>query len=190
MAGAAPAGSPEAMRYTRVAVWLHWTIAACILYNLAVGFLHDGFSKPVGSVLMSGHKAIGLTVIVLALVRLGWRLTHRPPPYDPIMKAWEVLLARVTHWVFYLLMVAAPLTGWLMVSANGRATSWFGLFNVGPLPIAGGKAVHEVYEERHELIGWIMLILVVLHVAGALKHHLQGHRHLFGRMAPWLYREA
>jgi cytochrome b561 len=188
--GVAPAGSAEAMRYTRVAVWLHWAIAAFILFNIAVGFGHDLMAKPVAASLMSLHKASGLTVIALALVRLAWRLSHRPPPYDPVMKRWEVLLARITHWLFYLLMVVAPLTGWLMVSANGRATSWFGLFNVAPLPIAGGDAAHEIYEERHELIGWILLALVVLHVVGALKHHLQGHRHLFGRMAPWFYRRA
>jgi cytochrome b561 len=186
----APAGSPEAMRYSRVAIWLHWTIAALIIANLLIGWFHDFVPKPIASTLMSGHKAFGLTVILLAALRLVWRLTHRPPPYDPIMKAWEKLLARMTHWAFYLLMFAAPLTGWLMVSANGRSTSWFGLFNIGPLPIAGGKEVHEIYEERHELIGYLMLATILLHVAGALKHHLAGHRQLFGRMAPWFYREA
>jgi cytochrome b561 len=191
MTGAvAPAGSPEAMRYTRVAIVLHWLIAALILVNLLIGWFHDFVPKPVASTLMAGHKSIGLTVILLAALRLAWRLSHRPPPYDPIMKAWEKLLARATHWAFYLLIFAAPLTGWLMVSANGRSTSWFGLFNIGPLPIAGGKAVHEIYEERHELIGYLMLATILLHVAGALKHQLQGHRHLFGRMAPWFYREA
>ena len=191
MAGAvAPPGSPEAMRYTRVAVWLHWTIALFILYNLLVGWFHDFLPKPVGSVLMSGHKAIGLTVILLALVRLAWRLTHRPPPYDPVMKPWEKALAAATHWIFYILMLFAPITGWLMISANGRATSWFGLFDVPPLPISGGREVHEIYESRHELIGYLLLAVIVLHVAGALKHQLQGHRHMLGRMAPWIYREA
>ena len=190
MDGVAPAGSPEAMRYTRVAVWLHWTIAAFILFNLAVGWGHDLFARPTAGFLMSLHKASGLTVLVLALARLAWRLTHRPPPYDPIMKAWEVMLARITHWLFYLLMLVAPVTGWLMVSAIGRSTSWFGLFDVGPLPVGGGEDAKETYEERHELIGWILLALVALHVLGALKHQLQGHRHLFGRMAPWFYREA
>ena len=190
MASVAPAGSREAARYTRVAVWLHWTIAAFILFNLAVGFFHDAFPKPVGSSLMSLHKSIGLTVILLALVRLAWRLSHRPPPYDPMMKAWEKILATITHWVFYLLMLFAPITGWLMVSANGRSTSWFGLFNIGPLPIAGGKEVHEIYEERHEMFGWILVALIVLHVVGALKHQLQGDRRYLGRMATWFYREA
>lgn len=189
-AGVAPAGSPAAIRYTRVAVSLHWLIATLIVVNLAIGWFHDSFAKPVGSALISGHKAIGLTVILLALLRLAWRLSHRPPPFDPVMKAWERWLATATHWAFYLLMLAAPVTGWLMVSANGRATSWFGLFDVPALPITGGKAAHEIYESRHELIGYLMLALIVLHVGGALKHHLQGHRQLFGRMAPWFYREA
>jgi cytochrome b561 len=186
----APAGSLEAMRYTRVAVWLHWVIAACILFNLAIGWFHDSFPKPVAASLMGAHKAIGLAVILLALVRLAWRLSHRPPPYDPILKAWERWFATATHWGFYLLLLAAPLTGWLMVSANGRPTSWFGLFDVGALPIARGREVHEIYEARHEQVGYLMLALIVLHLAGALKHQLQGHRHLLGRMAPWFYREA
>jgi len=177
--------SPDLARYSRVAVWLHWTIAALILLNLLLGFFHEDFDKPVRSAMMAVHKATGLTILALTLVRIAWRLGHRPPPFDPVMKGWEVGLARAIHWLFYALLLVLPLTGWILVSTSGRVTSWFGLFEVGPLPVSRAKDVHELFEEVHEWLGYAMLALLALHVAGALKYHLEGHRHLIGRMAPW-----
>lgn len=177
--------APDLSRYSRVAVWLHWIIAALIVVNLLLGFFHEDFDKPVRSAMMSVHKATGLTILALTFARLAWRLGHRPPPFDPVMKAWEVAVARSVHWLFYLLLVAMPLTGWMIVSTRGRATSWFGLFDIAPLPVAQGDDIHEFFEEAHEILAYGVLVLLVLHVAGAIKHHLDGHRHLIGRMAPW-----
>ena len=176
---------PDPARYSRVAIWLHWIIAALIFLNLLLGFFHEDFEKPVRSAMMNVHKATGLTILLLTLARLGWRLGHRPPAFDPVMRPWEVSLARLIHGLFYLLLVALPLTGWLLVSTNGRATSWFGLFDVAPLPVARGDDLHDMFEDLHEYLGYTALVLIGLHVAGALKHHLDGHRHLIGRMAPW-----
>jgi len=177
--------APDLARYSRVAIWLHWIIALLIVVNLLLGFFHEDFDKPVRAAMMAVHKASGLTILVLSLARLGWRLGHRPPPFDPVMKAWEVGIARLVHWLFYLLLVAMPLTGWMIVSTRGRATSWFGLFDVAALPVAQGDDIHEFFEEVHELLAYGVLVLLALHVAGAIKHHLDGHRHLVGRMAPW-----
>jgi cytochrome b561 len=178
--------APNFARYSRVAVWLHWIIAALILLNLVLGFFAEDFEKPVRAAMMNVHKATGLTILVLTLARLAWRLGHRPPAFDAVMKAWEVGLARVIHGLFYLLLLVLPLSGWMIVSTNGRATSWFGVFDVAPLPVSRSKDVHELFEEVHELLGYVALALIVLHVAGALKHHFDGHRHLMGRMAPWM----
>lgn len=177
--------APDLARYSRVAVWLHWIIALLIVVNLLLGFFRGEFDKPVRAALMDVHKATGLTILLLSLARLGWRLGHRPPPFDSVMKAWERGVATLVHWLFYLLMVALPLTGWMIVSTNGRATSWFGLFEVAPLPVARGEDIHEFFEEAHELLAYGILVLLALHVGGALKHHFEGHRHLIGRMAPW-----
>jgi cytochrome b561 len=180
--------SPDLARYSRVAVWLHWIIAALIALNLLLGFFHEDFEKPVRSVMMGWHKSIGFTVVTLTLARILWRFTHRPPPFDPAMKGWEVSLARLVHGLFYLLLIAMPLSGWLIVSTGTKInpTSFYWLFDIGPLPVTPGKALHGIAEKTHEVLGYSMLALLVLHVGGAVKHHLDGHRHLIGRMAPWL----
>ena len=185
MASVAAMGGDAPLRYSRTAMALHWTIAALILANLFLGFFHEDFSKPVRSSMMWWHKAFGLSILALTIVRIGWRLGHRPPPFDPVLRPWEVRLARATHWLFYTLLIVIPISGWLLVSTSDRATSFFGLFELPPLPISREKDVHEAFEKVHELFGYAMLVLLALHVAGALKHHFQGHRHLIGRMAPW-----
>ncbi len=181
-------GSLDPTRYSRVAILLHWTIAVLILVNLYLGIFHEDMSKPVRASMIFYHKAIGLTVLALTLLRLAWRLGHRPPPYDAAMKRWEVVVARITHWLFYAMLFALPLSGWLLVSSDGHSTSWFGLFNVPALPIPHNDDVHDLWDTVHVFLGWTMLVLVCLHILGALKHHLQGHRQIFGRMVPWAYR--
>ena len=177
-----------ALRYSRVAIWLHWLIAALIVVNLFLGFYHEEFSKPVRASMMFWHKSIGLTVLALTIGRLLWRLGHRPPAFDPVMKRWEIGLASLIHWLFYALLILIPLSGWLVASTGkSPTTSFFGLFGVPPLPLRGEDA-HELMEEVHELLAYGMIGLILLHVAGALKHHFEGHRHLIRRMAPWANR--
>jgi cytochrome b561 len=188
MTNAAAIGSLDPARYSRVAIWLHWIIAALILVNLAIGLFHEDFAKPVRASMMFYHKAIGLSVLGLTLVRLGWRLGHRPPPYDAALKPWEVKLARATHWLFYALLIALPTSGWLLVSTGGRGTSLFGLFAIPALPVSHGDDAHDTFDTMHGVLGYAMLALVLLHLAGALKHHFEGHRRIVGRMAPWLDR--
>ena len=186
MASAAAMTGEEAARYTRVAIILHWLIAALLIGNIVLGLYHDSFGKAATPWMMFFHKAIGLSVLALSLARLAWRLTHRPPAFDPVLKGWERGLAHFLHWLFYFMLIAIPLTGWLLSSSGGRATSFWGLFDIAPLPVP--KSSRDFYEGAHELLGKLMIGLVLLHVAGALKHHLEGHRHLIGRMAPWAYR--
>jgi cytochrome b561 len=190
MASAAAVGAEEALRYSRVAMWLHWIIALLLIGNLFLGLFHEDFSKPVRTEMMFYHKAIGMTVLGLTLVRLAWRVMHRPPPFDPVLKRWEVGLARLIHALFYVLLLAIPLSGWILTSTSDRSTSFFGLFDIAPLPVSRARDVHELFEEAHEILGKVMIGLILLHVAGALKHHFDGHRQLMGRMAPWLYRRA
>jgi cytochrome b561 len=180
--------SLDLTRYGRVAIWLHWLIAGLIIVNLLLGLFHEDFSKPVRASMMFWHKSIGITVLALTIGRLGWRVGHRPPAFDPVMKRWEMRLASLIHWLFYAFLILIPLTGWLLVSSGRNPTlSFFGLFDVPPLPLRG-KEAHELMEGAHEILGKAMIGLIVLHVAGALKHHFEGHRHLIGRMAPWAYR--
>ena len=172
----------DRLRYTRVAIALHWTIAALVIVNLLLGLLHEDFERPVRASMMFFHKSIGMTVLGLTIVRLLWRLGHRPPPMDPAIKRWEKALAHIVHFTFYLLLIGIPMTGWLLSSTGGRDISFFGVVDIPPLPVRGEDA-HDIFEERHELLATIMIGLILLHIAGALKHQLQGHR-VIGRMAP------
>ena len=182
------AGTPLEHRYSRVAVWFHWTTAALIIANLLLGFFHEDFGREARATAMFVHKATGITVLLLSIARLGWRFRVTPPTFDPLLRPWEVILARSVHWLFYILMIIIPLSGWLLSSSSGRATNFWGMFEIPPLPIGQGDDLHDFFEEAHELLGFGMVGLIALHVAGALKHHVQGHRHLIGRMAPCLYR--
>lgn len=189
MASAATPGESAILRYSRGAIWFHWIIAALIVANLFLGLYHDSFGKAAVTWIMFFHKSTGLAVLALSVARLLWRVRNRPPAFDPVLRPWEATLARITHWLFYAMMIGIPITGWLVVSTNDRATSFFGLFELPPFPWWRGKEAHELAEELHEIAGKLMIGLIVLHVLGALKHHFEGHKHLIGRMAPWAYRD-
>jgi cytochrome b561 len=186
MASAPAMTGMETDRYTRTAVSLHWIIAGLIVANLFLGFFHEDFGRGATPVLMTLHKSFGFTVLALSVARLVWRLTHRPPRADAVLKRWEATLAALTQWVFYGLMIALPLTGWLLSSGNGRATNFYWLVHIPAFAVS--KATGREFGDIHEYLGWSMLALLLLHIAGALTHQLQGHRQVLGRMAPWMLR--
>lgn len=176
-------------RYSRVAIALHWIIAALIVGNLAGGLLFDVIEdadKALYFTVVQLHKSIGLTVLGLSLARLAWRLMNPPPSLPEHMTPAEHLLAKVTHWSFYALMLALPLTGWLMISASPLdfPTLWFGLFEVPRLPIERSADTAGVLHDRHELLAYLTIGVLVLHVAGALKHHYLDRDDVLARMAP------
>ncbi|WP_338505080.1 cytochrome b [Sphingomonas kaistensis] len=163
-------------RYTQTAAWLHWVMAALIIANLVIG-LSDG---AIGSI--RAHKAIGLTVLALALVRLAWRLAHRPPPLPADTSPAERRLAGVVHAILYGLMIAVPLAGWIMVSnaSELRPLTWFGLFDLpflqlDPAAYAPAKAIHSA-------LGIAFGLLVLGHIAAALRHQFVKRDHLLDRM--------
>ena len=164
-------------RYDGVAIAFHWTIAAMVILNLTSGIAY----RP----LFFTHKAIGITVLALSLGRLFWRLSHRVPPPPRDIPAWQQVAARATHWGFYILLIALPLTGWVMSSATDerRPLTWFGLFDIPYLPLApspvGGTA-HDV----HVLLGWLALAMVLLHAGAALRHHFVLRDRVLSRMLP------
>ena len=176
-------------RYSWGAIWLHWSIAFLVLVNLVLGLFHESLLDGIGWV-MPIHRSIGLAVLALTLVRLAWRLGHRPPRMPPDVAGWERPVARIAHWVFYILLLALPLTGWMLSSnpARVRPMAWFGLFPIPPLPISGGAAT--LGRQVHGVLGYVMLALVVLHIAAALRHHFMLRDAVLGRMAPGLIRNG
>lgn len=193
-------------RYTAFAILLHWAIAAAIAANIAIGWwMHEAIEAP-GTALQAFaafqlHKSIGLLVLGLSLVRLGWRLLHPPPPLPDAMPAWEKLAAKAVHWAFYALMIAIPLSGWIYVSAQWRGdgpllspTRFFGLVDV-PHLFGLANAAPETRAEVsgaaidvHEALVWAMIALAALHAAAALKHQFLDRDAVFGHMVPGLSR--
>lgn len=177
------------MRYSQVAVFLHWTIAALIVLNFLLVWTHEWVPEAQGDLMMAIHMAFGITILALSLVRLFWRLTHRPPPFAAGMKPWEAALARINYALFYLLMLGIPLAGWAMVSAftePGAAAVSFGLFGIPAIPVEQGPEAGGLFHEIHEYLAFALLLLLALHVAGALKHQFFNRDGTLGRMIPWL----
>jgi len=149
----------------------HWLIAALVLAQFVVGSIAEDMKlTPAKLDLFVWHKSIGVTVVLLAVLRLAWRLAN-PPPATPAGTApWEARVAAAAHWVLYLLLFAVPLSGW-WVSDASRVP--FKAFFVLPMPdfIATDRAVQEAAAEVHEALTMTLLIVVLGHVAAALRHH-------------------
>ncbi|HEU4962110.1 MAG TPA: cytochrome b [Sphingomonas sp.] len=179
----ATAAAP-AERYSTGAIWFHWVIAALVVFNIVVGLFHEGV--PALRALMGAHKAVGITVLVLTLGRIGWRLAHRPPPLPAHLAAWETAAARLVRALFYVLLLAMPLSGWIMVSASThpRPLSWFGLFDIPLLGVS--HAADSPAGTTHAVLGYLFAALVVLHVAAALRHHFVLRDTVLGRVIPRL----
>jgi cytochrome b561 len=172
-------------RYTAVAQTFHWIIAALIITQFTLAWMADDL--PLGLrklALLARHKSIGMTVLVLAVLRLLWRLFNRPPALPAGMSAPEVLLARATHIAFYVLLFAMPLTGWLMSSAKNYSVSWFSLFT-WPNLIAPNEQAFAWLKSTHDTLSWLLLALSILHVLAALKNHFWNKDDVLRRMLPF-----
>lgn len=173
----------NAAAYTRVAIALHWIIAGVILATFLLGlYMHDLPISPVKLRLYSYHKWIGVSIFMLVLIRISWRLTHRPPPL-PQLSAWQRIAAHASHILLYLLTLAIPLAGWLFSSASGIQTVYLGLL---PLPdlIARNRESAELFKAAHWYLNLGMLAVVVLHIGAALKHHYVDRNDVLARMLP------
>lgn len=165
--------------YTGVAIALHWIIAVLVLFNLATGLGDDA----VPGVLRGMHKPVGITILVLSLIRLGWRFTHPAPPLPAALPAWQKTAARTVYFLLYVFMIAMPLSGWAMVSGpKRRPLDWFGLFDIPYLPVS--PEVASLGHEAHELLGWGFLALVIVHISAALWHQFGLRDNLLARMLP------
>ncbi|MCB2019832.1 MAG: cytochrome b [Rhizobacter sp.] len=168
-------------RYTTIAIGLHWLLAAAILTSLVVGnFMSDLPISPLRLKLVNWHKWAGVTILALSLLRLAWRLTHRPPPDVP-MARWQRNAAHATHVVMYVLFFAVPLAGWAYSSASGFPVVWFGVLAL-PDFVAPDKALAASLKTVHALLAYTLAALVAVHVAAAIKHQLVDHDGLLARM--------
>lgn len=185
---------PQQQRYTSVAIAFHWIIAAFILFNICVGFFMESLEQPLRLQVVSVHASIGMSVLGLAVLRILWRVTHRPPDFPPEMAQWEKWTAQLAHAFLYLLMIVMPLTGFSILSSNappppgGGVKIWvlFHIPRIGVLqrnPDADyRRELHDFFVDLHALGSWILLALLVLHIIAALKHQYVDRHSEFARM--------
>ena len=176
-------------RYTRTAILFHWVIAALIITNVCFILTAENFGETNIRFMYDTHKSIGITVFGLVILRLLWRMTHRPPALPEDYRMWERKASKAAHWALYFIMFFMPISGWLHDSAWEAAAeinlNYFGLFELPRLswimdmePVAK-KALHNVLREAHEIGGLALYALVFLHIGGALKHQfIDKHREL------------
>jgi len=174
--------NPEAarQRYSAVAILLHWAIALALAFQIALGFSMPKDER--GFELFQLHKSVGITILLLSLARLAWRLTHRPPP--AVEGGFRGFLAKTVHTLLYVFMIGAPLTGWAVVSTSPIQipTVFWGAIPWPHLPLPA--SFNELFEETHEILAFIGLALIVLHVAGALRHQFLLKDGLLRRIGP------
>ena len=170
--------------YTATAKTLHWLIAVLILGLLALGFyMHDLPLSPSKLKLYSWHKWAGVSVFLLALLRLAWRAGHPPPPLPAGMPRGQQWLAHAGHHLLYVLMLAIPLTGWLMSSAKGFQTVWFGVLPIPDL-LGRDKALGELLQGVHLGLNLLLVGVLLGHLGAALKHHFVDRDDILTRMLP------
>ena len=171
-------------RYTGIAMSLHWLIALMILLSLGVGlYMVELKLSPTKLQLYSWHKWAGVTIFALVVIRCVWRLTHTPPPLPADLPRWQQLVAETTHYVLYALMIAIPLTGWLMSSAKGFQTVYFGVLPIPDL-ITKNKELGETLNLVHRYLNYTLIAIIAAHIGAAIKHHFIDKDDVLRRMLP------
>ena len=177
-------------RYSRVAIILHWAIAAAIVFQIVLGLRMGGESSASTYAVFQLHKSIGITILVLSLLRLGWRLTHRAPPHADDMPTFERIASHLTHIGFYVIMIGLPVTGWILVSAAKINIPTL-LYSTIPWPHIGLVAgldpeMKEVWEKwaanGHTALSWLTYVLLALHIGAVIKHQWFDKQPLLARM--------
>lgn len=188
-AGERGPGDPAvAVRYGAVAQIAHWLVALLVMAAFAVGFTMVELKiSPTRLKLFSYHKWIGVSVFALVVLRLAWRLYALPPPLPAQMPRWEQQAAQIAHRMLYLLLLAVPVSGWLMSSAKGFQTVWFGVWPI-PDMLSKNPPLGAALEQVHFALNKLLLALTGLHVLAALKHHSIDRDGVLLRMLPTVRR--
>lgn len=162
-------GSDELVRYNGVARTFHAIIAAMVIFNLISGIGGDAIEDIWNPIPF--HKSTGILILLMSVARIVWRLTWVMPEWPSAMGGLQRSVAKITHLVLYALMLVVPITGWIMSSAGKYPLTIYGLFDWPKLAITRNSPLAEAAGEGHEVLGFLMAGLVVLHVAAALHHH-------------------
>jgi cytochrome b561 len=177
-----PRPQPSASRYTRTAVVLHWLVAALVVGQFTLGWAMQQIAKqPAGprAFAFNVHKSVGLTILLLMALRIAWRMAHRPPALIGLA-AWEERLARANHYALYAALIVLPLTGYLGSAFSGFPVKFYGIV----LPAWSGAHPHwkSLMGDTHLAATWVLAAALALHLAGVLKHLVEGRFDVVARM--------
>lgn len=184
-------------RYSTVAILLHWLIAGLLVWTVLLGWESEDLKGAAKIAVLQLHKPLGITIMLLTLLRIGLRFVYPAPPMGEHLKPWEKTLAKSVYGLFYILMIAVPLAGWAMVSASALIQQYpidmFGLFNwpaitsLYELPAELRHTRNEQLEDVHKLLAKVIIYgLIPLHILGALKHQFLDKDNELARMIPFL----
>ena len=172
-------------RYSAVAMTLHWIIAIAVIWDWRLADAAEHAPRGQHFAVLQPHFALGMVILVLTVVRLLWRVAHRPPLLAKHLARWEAFLAHTVHYIFYALLLGLPLIAWIGTSMMRQPIDFFGLFAIPNLPTPDARGPGHELTELHGTLGNIMLWLIVLHVLGALKHQFWDRDGDLYRMLPF-----
>lgn len=173
-----------ATRYGALSIFIHWATAVLVIGLIALGLYMEELPKgPDKLEWVQLHKSLGVLALALVAVRLLWTWINRRPAAPQTGANWERLLTRTTRLLLWAGLIGLPLSGWIMSAAGGREVSFFGLFAL-PAIVAENHTLHELAEELHEILGQMLIPVILLHIAGALKHHFVNRDDTLMRMLP------
>jgi cytochrome b561 len=171
-------------QFGSVAKFIHWTVALIIICLLFVGFfMGDLPNAPIKGQVYNLHKLFGLTILSLMILRLLWRWSNPVPVLPNTMHTWERWLEKTVKFCLYAALFAMPITGWIFSTAADHAPHLGSLMLPAP-GIGKSKAVAGLFSEMHTILGWTIIVLLCLHIAGALKHHFINKDNILRRMMP------
>ena len=170
--------------YPATSKWLHWLVAACVLTTapVAIAMIRVG-EGPTQDMLYNFHKSLGILILILVILRLVNRLIVGAPAPEPGIERWQKAASSATHGLLYVLLVAMPIVGYIANSAYGAPTPFFGLFNLPPI-VAENKPLSETLFTLHRWSGFLMIVLVLMHIGAALFHHVIRGDNVLRRMLP------
>lgn len=176
---------PIAFRYRRTVVWIHWITATLVIMQVYIGFTFGDMPRgPERSYIFGWHKTWGVLILVLALTRLALRLVNAPPPYPSNYAKWKRFVAVWSHRLFYFLLLALPLTG--LAAVSGRAEDGWVSLQLGlSVPAIPGIPKENELGDVHEILVWVALALIALHVSAALYNQFIDRGTVAGRMWPF-----
>ena len=160
-------------RYSGVAISLHWMIAMMVLLLVILGLTMTDIPRgtPERSMYYNFHKSVGLTVGILMLVRLWWRWRCPPPPLPTDMPRWQVVSSKISHGLLYACLFIMPLSGFAATQFTKWGLKYFGLFKIPPMAFVD-KSIYKILQEIHQILGWLLMFLITIHILAAIKHSI------------------